>query len=1170
MQLLFNLRGRVIHFWESTAFRRLLAVLAILLSGTLTGANFFSPFQYIPKTTLSDGAAYLRSKGVLAKKLSQLPLTFERNEGQVSSPAKFIVRGKNYELFLEPTEAVFSVNSATHTERPFHRSGASSSVRMQFAGANKNAVITGFEKSGAITNYFIGNNPEKWRTGIPSFRNVKVQNLYDGIDLVYYGRGAELEHDLVVAPKTDPAAIKISFAEAESLHIDHNGEIIVKSTAGELHLKKPKIYQQIGNSNRDIEGGYLLSASNEVGFHIGEYDVSKPLIIDPVLEFSTYLGGNDHDSIIGIAVDPTGNIYVAGGTSSTDFPLKNPFQSTSNPSICGAAPTTFRCGSGFIAKFNPAGNSLIYSTYFGGTGTGGEAVRAISVDAQGNVYAVGVTTAPDFPTTVGAFLTQYVGGQCQGLPCREGFVAKFAPSGSALVYSTYLGAPGDSLASSFAVDGLGHVYVAGDTSSPSFPTTAGAFQTTCTTVDPSAPHCIASFATALNAAGSALVYSTYVDSLSGPYIAVDADGSAVVAGSVQQGSSLPLVNPLQTQPAGGFFAKLKPDGSGLLYSSYLGGAFGSTSGSQVVVGGLALDSFGNVYITGLTTSPNFPTTPGAFQEIVLPSNNSEFAFVTKIDKSGSFLAYSTYLAGQSTVNPFPYAGTLGIAVDSSGQAYVVGTANQPDFPQVNSLLPGYAAGPCVNPGQFLCGHAFVSELNSQGTGLVFSTFLGGSNVDFGAAIAIDQFHSIYAAGDTNSPDFPVLNAFQATFSGGTCPNGPCLDGFLAKIQQPGLVASPGSLVFPLQLVGTPSSAQSVTITNTSAQSIQILSITPAGDFSENDGCIGTLAAGSNCVISAFFTPTAAGQRTGTLTITDGGSGGPVSISLTGQGSAPAASVSPDTFSFIPVSQGATEGPVPITLTSNGTAPLHVSSVALSGTNPGDFSQTNNCVGTALAVNATCTINVSFTPSAETARTATLVVTDDAVVAMQSVPLQGTGTAPFQMAPTSTSSTSAAVTAGQTAQYSLQIDPGTGFTGTVALACAGAPTAAKCTISPASVNVTSAMPATISVGVSTTGSASAPILIRIPQLANWRFYAVLTAWLLLFPIARMNRGKDFARLLPVYASVCLAAIFLIASGCGGGSSTPAPLITPKGTYTIVVTGTANNLPPQTISLTLNVN
>jgi hypothetical protein len=1038
---------------------------------------------------------------------------------------------------------------------------------MQFAGANKNAVITGFQESGAITNYFIGNSPEKWRTGIPSYRSVKVQNLYDGIDLLYYGNGAELEHDLVVAPKRDPAAIKISFAEAASLQVGQNGELIVKSAAGELRLKKPKIYQQIGDSNRVVEGGYLLSASNEVGFHIGEYDASKPLIIDPVLEFSTYLGGNDGDGVASIAVDSTGNIYVAGGTGSTDFPLKNPFQSTSNPSLCGTAPNAFRCGTGFIAKFNPAGNSLIYSTYFGGTGAGGEAVRTISVDAQGNVYAVGTTTAPDFPTTAGAFSTQYVGGQCQGFPCREGFVAKFAPSGSALVYSTYLGAAGDSVAVSAAIDGLGQAYVVGSTSSSSFPTTPGAFQTTCN-VNPS-QICIVAFVSVLNAAGSALVYSTYFgDNTTGDAIAVDANGSAVVAGSVP-GSSLPLVNPLQSQPAGGFFVKLKPDGSGLLYSSYLGGAVGS-SGSQVVVGGLALDSFGNVYITGLTTSPNFPTTPGAFQETVIPSNFGEFAFVTKIDKSGSFLVYSTYLTGQSTVNP--YSGTLGIAVDSSGRAYVVGTANQPDFPQVNSLLPAYAAGPCVNPGQFLCGHAFVSELNGQGTGLVFSTFLGGSNVDFGSAIAIDQFHSIYAAGDTNSADFPVVNAFQATFSGGTCPNGPCIDGFLAKIQQPGLVASPGSLAFPLQLVGTQSTSQSVTVTNTSTQSIQVLSITAAGDFSENDGCIGTLATGSSCVINAFFTPTAAGQRTGTLTLTDSGLGGPVSISLAGQGSAPAASVSPDTFTFIPVSQGATEGPVPITLTSNGTAPLHISSVALSGTNPGDFSQTNNCAGTALAVNATCTINVSFTPSAETARSATLVITDDALVPTQSVQLQGTGTAPFQVAPAANSSTTAAVTAGQTADYSLQLSPNKGFTGNVSLACSGAPTAAKCTVTPASVKLTSASAATISVSISTTGNASAPMFVRNTPFLDWRFYPAIAAWLVFLLIVRVSETNSVVRKLSAYAASGVFVILLFASGCGGGSTTttPPPLVTPKGNYTITVSAAASNLPAQTISLTLTVN
>ncbi|HXA00004.1 MAG TPA: SBBP repeat-containing protein [Candidatus Dormibacteraeota bacterium] len=1117
----------------------------------------------------------MQSKGALAQKLSQLPLTFERNEGQVSSPAKFIARGKNYKLLLGSAEAVFSVNSAIDIEHASPGANNPRSIRMQFAGANKNAAITGLEKSGATTNYFIGNNPEKWRTGIPSYRNIKVQNLYDGIDLLYYGKGTELEHDLIVAPKKDPAAIKISFAEAESLQVGHNGDLIVKAPAGELHLKKPKIYQKIGNSNRDIEGGYLLSASNEVGFHIGEYDANKPLVIDPVLEFSTYFGGNEEDVIIGIAVDPSGNIYVAGGTSSTDFPLKNPLQSALNPSLCGAAPNTFRCGSGFISKLNPAGNSLIYSTYFGGTGTGGEAVRTVAVDAQENVYLVGITTATDFPVTSGAYSTQYTAGTCPGFACREGFVAKLAPSGSALIYSTYLGAPGDSVAETATVDGLGQVYVTGTTSSTSFPTTPGTFQTTCTLLTPPAPQqCFVAFVTALNAAGSALVYSTYFgDNTTVNAIAVDANGSAVFAGSVTPGS-LPLVNALQTQPAPGFFAKLKPDGSGLLFSSYLGGTVSGRAANQVAISGLALDSFGNIYMTGQTSSLNFPTTPGAFQETVT-STGGYFGFVTKIDKSGSApLAYSTYLTGQAVVNPVSSTGTLGIAVDSAGQAYVIGATNQSDFPQMNSLLPSYAAAPCVNPGSFQCTHAFVSELNSQGTGLVFSTFLGGSNVDAGFAIAVDQSHAIYAAGDTNSTDFPVLNAFQATPGGGTsCPNSaPCFDGFVAKIQQPGLVASPGSLAFPLQLVGTQSTAQQITITNTSTQSIQILSVTTAGDFSENDGCIGTLSAGSSCVIHVFFSPTASGQRTGTLTLTDGGVGGPINISLTGQGSAPAASVSPDTFSFIPVSQGATEGPVPITLTSNGTAPLHISSVALSGTNPGDFSQTNNCVGTVLAVNATCTINVSFTPSAETARTATLVITDDAVVSTQSVALQGTGTAPFQVAPAANSSTTAAVTAGQTANYSLQLNPNKGFAGNVSLACSGAPTAAKCTVTPASVSVTSATAANISVSISTTGSSSALGPIRSLPFLDLRFYPAFAAWLVFLLLIWMNRTKDVARKLSASAILSVLAIFLFASGCGGGSTsiTPPPQITPKGSYTITVNATANNLPTQSISLTLTVN
>jgi hypothetical protein len=481
----------------------------------------------------------------------------------------------------------------------------------------------------------------------------------------------------------------------------------------------------------------------------------------------------------------------------------------------------------------------------------------------------------------------------------------------------------------------------------------------------------------------------------------------------------------------------------------------------------------------------------------------------------------------------------------------------------------------VDSGSYQCTHAFISELNSQGTGLVFSTFLGGSNVDNGFAIAVDQFHSIYAAGQTNSTDFPVVNAFQATPGGGTsCANSaPCFDGFVAKIRQPGLIASLGSLAFPLQLVGTQSSAQQITITNTSTQSIQIISIAAVGDFSESDGCVGTLASGANCTINVFFNPTAAGQRTGSLTLTDNGLGGPINIPLAGQGSAPAASISPDAFSFIPVSQGATEGPVPFTLTSNGTAPLHVSSVAFSGANPGDFSQTNSCVGTAIAVNATCTINVSNTPQAEGARSAILVVTDDAVVPTQSVSLQATGTAPFAMAPAANSSATATITAGQTANYSLQLNPGKGFTGSVSLGCAGAPTASTCSVSPASINVSSASPANITVSVSTTGSANAPISFRsfrnLP-FAGLRFYPAVAALFIFLLLIWMHKGQSALRKLSTSAAASAFVILLFASGCGGGSTTTSQLITPKGNYTITVSGTANNLPTQSISLTLTVN
>lgn len=414
------------------------------------------------------------------------------------------------------------------------------------------------------------------------------------------------------------------------------------------------------------------------------------------------------------------------------------------------------------------------------------------------------------------------------------------------------------------------------------------------------------------------------------------------------------------------------------------------------------------------------------------------------------------------------------------------------------------------------------------------------------------------------------------------PGAPCCNGFVVTGNLSPPINGPGAAIFPSSAsafsttAGTTSAVQVFSIVNNGTQSLTINSISIVGtnptSFSQSNTCGASLSPDANCSVSITFNPTSAGTFTASLQVADNAAGSPQTLALSGTGVAPLPSVSlsPGSLTFNQIAEGVTEGPQTVTVTNTGTGPLHVSAVALGGPNPNDFSQANTCVGTPVAVSATCTVSVSFTPIAPGVRTATLTLKDDAQDATQNVSLQGTGTAPFQMTPTSVSSTSATVTAGQTAQYSLQLNPGTGFTGTVSLACTGAPTAARCSVSPASLNITNANAANFSVSISTTGNASAPMFVRNTPFLDWRLYPVIAAWLVFLLLIRVNETKSVVRKLSACAASCVFVILLFASGCGGGSTTPAPLVTPKGNYTITVSATANNLPAQTISLTLTVN
>jgi len=675
------------------------------------------------------------TKANIAAQFAKLPLYFERNVGQTDASVKYLTRGPGYTLFFTPDEIVLSLQNQA-------------SLRMQFVGANKEPTLIGLEEQACKSNYFIGNDPQKWHTNISNYAKVAYQNLYPGIDAVFYGNPQHLEYDLCVAPGGCPKDVRLRIENAKHLSIDAEGHLrILTDAEQEVRMQKPFVYQIIAGEKVSIESSFLLLAQNEIGFSVGKYDIDKSLVIDPVLAYSTYLGGSNLDSGTSIVVDGTGSAYVTGSTNSTNFPTKNPVQPTLGSDLSNA----------FVTKFNSTGTALIYSTYLGGNGNDGG--DGIALDSSGSAYVTGSTTSTNFPT-MNAFQANLAGPE-------NAFVTKFNPAGSALVYSTYLGGSVGDIGNGIVVDSSGSAYVTGVTFSTDFPT-MNPFQASLAGTENA-------FVTKFSPAGSTLVYSTYLggstSATSGIGIAVDSSGSAYVTG-VTFSTDFPTMNAFQPTLGGGsdaFVTKFNPIGSALVYSTYLGGSQ-DDFGSAIVV-----DISGSAYVTGSTSSAIFPT-KNPFQASLAGSEN---AFVTKFKPAGSALVYSTYLGGSST------EGGNGIALDSSGSAYVTGFTSSSDFPLKHPFQSTYGGS----------NDAFVTKFNPAGSALVYSSYLGGSEFDDGFGIAVDSSGSAYVTGPTSSTNFPTQNPFQSTFGGG---NG---DAFVTKISSPTPPPPPSPPLPPSKFIG---------------------------------------------------------------------------------------------------------------------------------------------------------------------------------------------------------------------------------------------------------------------------------------------------------------------------------------------------------------------------------
>jgi len=696
----------------------------------------------------------------------KLQLHFEANRGQTHKDVRFLSRGPGYSLYLSSGEAVLVLTRPNPDEkkrdaRSRRERGAQTPVKslalgMSLVGAAPEPAVSGLEEQPGTANYFLGKDSAKWLTKVPTYAKVHYRDVYPGIDLVYYGSQRQLEYDFVVAPGADPKKIVLGFKGADRLEIDAKGELVLRAAGGDIRQHKPIIYQNIDGSRREISGGYVRKGANRVGFQVAAYDRSRPLVIDPVLSYSTFLGGSGFNGGFGIAVDADGNAYVVGWTNSSNF-----------PTTAGAFQTIFGGGTStsydtFVTKLNPTGSALVYSTYLGGSAS--DAGRKIAVDAAGNAYVVGQTLSSNFPTTAGAFQTSFGGGY------SDAFLTKLSPTGSALVYSTYLGGTGEDDGSGISVDADGNAYVAGFTQSADFPATAGAFQTTFGGGYGDA------FVTKLDPTGSALVYSTYLggtdsDAAGNPGLAVDASGNAYVTSETTSTDFPTTAGAFQTTLSGyqnAFVTKLDPTGSALVYSTYLGGSI--TDSTRAI----AVDADGNAYVTGVTTSTDFPMTARAFQTSFGGGRND--AFVVKLNTAGSSLVYSTYLGGSGKDSG------SAIAVDTAGNAFVTGTTNSSDFPTtITAFQTSFGGGTNEVFSWDIGGDAFVTKLNADGSALVYSTYLGGSENEHGYGIALDAQANpnAYVTGSTSSYwNFPTTaGAFQTGMAGGT-------DAFVAKISDP--------------------------------------------------------------------------------------------------------------------------------------------------------------------------------------------------------------------------------------------------------------------------------------------------------------------------------------------------------------------------------------------------
>lgn len=1168
----------------------------------------------------------------IARILSALPLSFEANQGQSDPKVRFAFRGAGYSGEFTENEADLLFSRRPNEEPPAggalkHRAAGSDWLRMRLVGTLEDSNISGEDKLPGTVNYFVGNDSEKWRTGIPTFARVKYSGVYRGTDLVYYGAGGRLEFDFQLAPGADPSLIRIKFGGAKRLRLDSIGNLEVVAPGGEVEFHKPAIYQVAADGSRNsVRGWFVTSRGNTVGFRIGKYDRSRPLVIDPVLNYSTYIGPGAY--AFAVAVNGAGEAFITG-IASPGFPTTpGSFQTASMSQ-------TSNDWAPFVAKFNSTASALEYCTYLSGSGI--DEALAIAVDSNGNAFVAGEAGSKDFPVTLGALQPVSHVGASSG----TGFVTVLNSTGTGLIYSTYLGGSVSSLVAALAIDSSGNAYVTGGTQDIDFPTTAGAFQTA---VKKSAVNLYSNFVAKVNPTGTALVYSTYLagsGSESTGGIAVDSSGTAFIAGAttstdfpVTQGAFQLTNKATAALPQNGFVTHLNAAGSALLWSTYLGGSFEDELSS------IAVDASGSVYVTGGTASGDFPLTPGAFQ--TKPGGLN--AVITKIKPDGSGLIYSARMGG--TTNGLggsseDYA--HGIVVDAQGNAVIAGSTTGLDFP----VTPG--AFETDNLSQEVSAEpgGFVTKINSTGTALLYSTFLSGTGDQTGDtcdciyAVAMDPASNVYVTGITASIDFPTtLGVFQPTAG---------RDMFITEFKASEMTTLPAVTVAltsnanpqeygkPLTFTSTVSGTSGSTPTGTVG--FNILGF----EIGDNSG----LGLGPWTVVpldssgKATFTPAASvvisgdlpvaahylgdvnnAPGTGTMTetvtpiptaITETASPNPITwgqpVTFTATVLDNTGKPAPGSVSFVVgniiYSGGAVDssGTVTwnLTQTSSGYYPLQVGTTTVkasySPSLPGNPYASNSTSVNVTANPIGTTPQPTFSPPAGTYTTAQSVVMSDSNTAATiyyttdgTTPAVGTSASlqsgnSIEVNTTSTiqalavvpgysaspiaSATytlnlpppdfsmglapmSLTVYAGQSGSAQVSVTAENGFTQPVSLSCSGLPAGVSCSF----------VPASVSPGIDSTVTIAASTNAGINAIRNGVSLIQVVAIAALFPLLRRRTRKRL--LLVLLAGVATNAWV----GCGGGQNSSPPPIQPT-TSTVTISGTSGSL-SHSVKLTLTLN